>query len=151
MRLLDNPKDIPFLASGAFQEIYYRLLISKYGPLIIQMTLAGSNMHRIAQVIDNIKSNIARPIIINELAESANMSISAFYSHFKKITALSPLQYQKRLRLTEARQIMLAGEMDATRAAYFVGYESPSQFSREYARMFGEPPRRDTIKYQEAY
>lgn len=148
MKLLDSPKDIPFLATTALYEVYYRLVAGKYAASIIQTSLTGGHMQAISNAIEHIKAQLLRPLLVTELAASANMSVSAFYSHFKKVTALSPLQYQKRLRLTQARQIMLSGRMNAARAAYAVGYESPSQFSREYARMFGEPPLRDATMHR---
>ena len=108
-----------------------------------QMAIAGSNTHKIGQIIRRIKTKLAEPIRVEDLASMANMSPSSFHQHFKAVTAMSPVQYQKRLRLTEARHILLAGNADAASAAYRVGYQSVSQFSREYARMFGAPPRRD--------
>jgi transcriptional regulator GlxA family with amidase domain len=142
-RLLETPRDIPVLAPLALREFHYRLLSSPYGPAIAQMAIAGSNTHKIGQIIRRIKTKIAEPIRVEELASLANMSASSFHQHFKAVTAMSPVQYQKRLRLTEARQILLAEKADAQSAAYRVGYQSVSQFSREYARMFGAPPIRD--------
>jgi AraC-like DNA-binding protein len=142
-RLLDAPRDIPVLAPLAMREFHYRLLGTAYGPAIAQMAIAGSNTHKIAQVIRRIKMQLAAPIQVEELASMANMSPSSFHQHFKAVTAMSPVQYQKRLRLTEARHILLAENADAQSAAYRVGYQSVSQFSREYARMFGAPPIRD--------
>jgi len=143
IRLLDTPKDIRLLAPLTIREMYYRLLSGEHGPAIIQLAMQGSTMQRIAQVIHKMKTDISTSIRIEDLAALANMSPSSFHYHFKLITAMSPLQYYKRLRLTEARQIMLTEQTDAASAAYRVGYESPSQFSREYARMFGAPPVRD--------
>jgi AraC-like DNA-binding protein len=142
-RLLDAPGDIPVLAPLAMREFHYRLLKSPYGPAIAQMAIAGSNTHKIGQIIRRIKTQLASPIRVDELASMANMSPSSFHQHFKAVTAMSPVQYQKRLRLTEARHILLAEKSDAASAAYRVGYQSVSQFSREYARMFGAPPIRD--------
>ena len=142
-RLLETPGDIPVLAPLAMREFHYRLLKSPYGPAIAQMAIAGSNTHKIAQIARRIKTQLASPIQVEELASMANMSPSSFHQHFKAVTAMSPVQYQKRLRLTEARQILLAENADAASAAYRVGYQSVSQFSREYARMFGAPPKRD--------
>ncbi len=149
-RLLDTPHDIPMLAPMALREIYYRLLKGEHGRRIAQIGVAGSNMHRIARVLQLLKQDFARALRIEELAEIANMSASSFHQHFKAVTAMSPLQYQKRLRLMEARRILLAEETDASAAAYRVGYESPSQFSREYSRMFGAPPMRDVTLLREA-
>ena len=148
MRLLDTPKDIPYLRTLIFQEIYYRLLSGPHGASIIQACLHSNNMQRIAQIINIMKSNIDKPINIDELAAMVNMSTSSFYSQFKQVTGFSPLQYLKRLRLTEARQIMLSENKDATSTAYLVGYESPSQFSREYVRLFGSPPQRDVNEFR---
>ncbi len=142
-RLLDTPRDIPVLAPLMMREYHYRLLNSPYGAAIAQTAIAGSNTHKIGQIIRRIKTRIAEPIRVEELASMANMSPSSFHQHFKAVTAMSPVQYQKKLRLTEARQILLAEKADAQSAAYRVGYQSVSQFSREYARMFGAPPMRD--------
>ncbi len=142
-RLLESPRDIPVLAPMMLREFYYRLLSSRYGSVIAQMAIAGSNTHKIGQIIRKIKTHLASPMRVEELAEMANMSLSSFHQHFKAVTAMSPLQYQKRLRLTEARHILLSGNVDAASTAYRVGYQSVSQFSREYARMFGAPPIRD--------
>src|SRR5690349_23632022 len=106
------------------------------------MAIAGSNTH-IGQIIRRIKTKIAEPIRVEDLASMANMSPSSFHQHFKAVTAMSPVQYQKTLRLTEARHILLAGNADAASAAYRARYQSVSHFSREYARMFGAPPMRD--------
>jgi len=142
-QLLETPQDIPFLAPMIIREIYYRLLTGEQGEAIRQIATAGSNIQRIAGAIDLIKADFARSLRVEALAEHANMSASSFHRHFKAVTAMSPLQYQKQLRLLEARRLMLAEDTDATHAAYQVGYESPSQFSREYSRMFGAPPMQD--------
>lgn len=142
-RLLDAPRDIPVLAPLALREFHYRLLRGPYGPAVAQMAIAGSNTHKMGQIIRRMRAHYAEPIRVEELASQANMSPSSFHQHFKAVTAMSPLQYQKRLRLTEARGLLLGGDMDAASAAYRVGYQSVSQFSREYARLFGAPPMRD--------
>jgi AraC-like DNA-binding protein len=142
-RLLETPRDIAVLAPLMLREFHYRLLSGAYGPVIAQMAIAGSATHKIGQVIRRIKTHLAAPLSVEELAAIANMSPSSFHQHFKAVTAMSPLQYQKRLRLTEARHILLAENADAASTAYRVGYQSVSQFSREYARMFGAPPIRD--------
>lgn len=142
-RLLDAPKDIPMLAPLILRELYYRLLSGAHGPELAQIAISGSTMHRIGQIIRRLKSDLAAPVRVEELAALANMSTSSFHQHFKAVTAMSPLQYAKRLRLTEARHILLSERADAASVAYRVGYESTSQFSREYARMFGAPPIRD--------
>ena len=141
--LLDTPQDIPFLAPMIIREIYYRLLVGEQGEAVRQIATSGSNMQRIAEVIKQIKADFTKPLRVEDLAEQANMSASSFHRHFKAVTSMSPLQYQKQLRLLSARQMLLAEDTDATYTAYQVGYESTSQFSREYSRMFGAPPIRD--------
>ena len=143
VRLLDTPKDIAVLAPIVIREIHYRMLEGEHGNAIAQMAVTGSNMHKIAQAIRRMKSDLAVSIRVEDLAAAVHMSASSFHHHFKAVTAMSPLQYHKRLRLTQARQIMLSENVDAAGTAYRVGYESASQFSREYARMFGAPPMRD--------
>lgn len=142
-RLLDTPQDVPFLAPMMIREMYYRLLLGEQSEAVRQIATSGSNMQRIAAVIRRIKADFKKSLRVEELAEQANMSPASFHRHFKKVTSMSPLQYQKQLRLLEARRLMLAENADATHAAYQVGYESPSQFSREYSRMFGAPPIKD--------
>jgi AraC-like DNA-binding protein len=142
-QLLDMPQDIPFLAPMIIREIYYRLLMGEQGKAVRQIATSGSNMQRIAEVIKLIKADFTKPLRVEDLAEQANMSASSFHRHFKEVTSMSPLQYQKQLRLLRARHLMLAENADATHTAYQVGYESPSQFSREYSRMFGAPPIKD--------
>jgi AraC-like DNA-binding protein len=149
-RLLDSPREIPVLAPLLLREFHFRLLNSPYAAAIAQAAMAGSGTQRIAQVIRRIKTQLAAPIRIDELAALANMSRSALHAQFKAVTAMSPLQYQKRLRLTEARQILLAEQADAASTAYRVGYQSVSQFSREYARLFGAPPIRDVAALRRA-
>lgn len=143
VRLLESPDDVPFMSHLIFKEFYYRLLKSPHGWNLAQLAMTGSSMQRIAKVIKVLKTDFARNMRIEEMAEIANMSQSSFHHHFKEVTAMSPLQFQKRLRLTEARRIMLAEQADAASTAFRVGYESPSQFSREYSRMFGAPPLSD--------
>jgi AraC-like DNA-binding protein len=142
-RLLDTPQDLPVLVPMIMREIYYRLLTGEQGEAVRQIATSGSNMQRIAQVIQHMKTDFAKPLRIEDLADRAKMSPSSFHAHFKAITTMSPLQYQKQLRLLEARRLMLTEPVNAVMAAEQVGYESPSQFNREYARMFGEPPIRD--------
>lgn len=141
--LLDEPTDIPILSPIIQREIVYRLLVGDQGAHLRQMALVGSQSRQIAQAIHWLKENYTRPFRIEELAGRVNMSTSTFHHHFRTVTAMSPLQYQKWLRLNEARRLMLAERLDATTAAFQVGYESPSQFSREYSRSFGAPPLRD--------
>jgi AraC-like DNA-binding protein len=141
--LLDEPKDIPILAPLIQREISYRLLVGDQGVRLRQMASAGSQSRQIARAIDWLKGNFAQPLRIDDLATQVNMSTSTFHHHFRALTAMSPLQYQKWLRLNKARRLMLTERLDATTAAFQVGYESPSQFSREYSRLFGAPPLRD--------
>ncbi|MFV1850950.1 MAG: AraC family transcriptional regulator N-terminal domain-containing protein [Thalassospira sp.] len=143
--LLDHPDEIPVMLPLLMREVHYRLLRTGQGIFIARLAMGGSNMQRISSVLRLMKDNFDKPLRVDELADHANMSPSSFHHHFKQVTAMSPLQYQKRLRLTTARQIMLAEMKDAASAAYAVGYESTSQFSREYARMFGAPPMRDVM------
>jgi AraC-like DNA-binding protein len=132
------------------REIIYRLLVGDQGARLRQIASAGSPSHQIARAIDWLKANYTRPLRIDELAGQARMSTSAFHHHFRSMTALSPLQYQKQLRLREARRLMLSEQLDAATAAFQVGYESPSQFSREYNRTFGAPPLRDVVKLRQS-
>jgi AraC-like DNA-binding protein len=141
--LLDEQKDIPILAPIVQREIFYRLLVGDQGARLRQMASAGSQSQQIARAIDWLRGNFTRPLRIEDLASQVNMSTSTFHHHFREVTAMSPLQYQKWLRLNEARRLMLTERQDATTAAFQVGYESPSQFSREYGRLFGAPPLRD--------
>jgi AraC-like DNA-binding protein len=141
--LLDEPRDIPILAPIIQREIFYRLLVGDQGVRLRQMASTGSQSQQIARAIDWLKGNFKQPLRIDDLASQVNMSTSTFHHHFREVTAMSPLQYQKWLRLNEARRLMLAENRDATTAAFQVGYESPSQFSREYGRLFGAPPLRD--------
>jgi AraC-like DNA-binding protein len=149
-KLLDTPQDIPILAPLIIHEIYYRLLIGEQGEAVRQIATSGSKMQRIAEVIKVIKTDLTRSMRVEDLAERANMSASSFHHHFKTVTSMSPLQYQKQLRLLEARRLMLAENSTATIAADRVGYESPSQFSREYSRMFGAPPMGDVKRLRTA-
>jgi AraC-like DNA-binding protein len=139
-RLLDTPEDIPFLAPMMIREIYYHLLMGDQNEAVRQIATSGSHMQRIAEVI---KAEFTKSLSMDDLAKQARMSSASFHRHFKAVTSMSPLQYQKQLRLLEARRLMLAEDADATHAAYQVGYESPSQFNREYSRMFGAPPKKD--------
>jgi AraC-like DNA-binding protein len=150
-RLLDTPQDLPVLAPMVIREIYYRLLTGEQGEAVRQIATSGSNMQRIAQAIQHMKTEFTKPLRIEDLAvgvasqneNRSKMSPSSFHAHFKAVTTMSPLQYQKQLRLLEARRLMLTEPVNAVMAADLVGYESPSQFNREYARMFGAPPIRD--------
>ena len=138
--LLNYPNDIEFLSPLIQQEIYYRLLSAQQGHKLRQLMVNGSHTHRIAQATDWLKAHLEEPVIIEDLASRCGMSVSGFHQHFKEITQLSPLQYQKSLRLMKARQLIQLGEAQVSQIAMQVGYESPSQFSREYKRLFGVSP-----------
>lgn len=146
MQLLDKPADIPYLAPLAQREIYYRLLTGEQGGAVRSMARCEARLEQINRAIGWIKRHYNKPFSIEAVAAEARMSASTLHHHFKSITAMSPLQYQKQLRLQEARRLMIGRAMDAASAAYEVGYESPSQFTREYGRMFGVPPARDVAR-----
>ncbi len=141
--LVDSPNDIPFMANHIQNEILYRLLTGEQGGRLRRFALAGTNSNRVAKAVAWLKENYAMPLRVEALAEMANMGVSTLHHHFRAVTAMSPLQFQKHLRLHHARELMLSGSLDAASAALKVGYESPTQFSREYRRMFGHPPLRD--------
>lgn len=150
LRLLDRPADIPAMAPLIEQEILYRILTGPAGSQLINMAVAENHGNRIARAISWLRSNFARPLRIEDLAEHVSMSVSSFHHHFKTITAMTPVQYQKRLRLHEARRLMLVEGLDAGNAGHRVGYLSPSQFSREYSRLYGLSPARDMDAVREA-
>ncbi|MDX8122359.1 AraC family transcriptional regulator [Janthinobacterium sp. GMG2] len=143
VRLLDKPAEIATLAPLIRRELTYRLLNGPVGARLRHMALASSQSHQVGQAIDWIKHNYCEPLRIEHLAGMANMSMSSLHHHFKAITAMTPMQYQKLLRLQEARRLMLVEQIDAGTAGYRVGYASESQFSREYSRQFGRAPMRD--------
>ncbi|OPY03382.1 MAG: HTH-type transcriptional regulator CdhR [Syntrophorhabdus sp. PtaB.Bin184] len=143
--LLAEPEDIPILALIIKREVFYRLLVGDQGARLRQMASAGSHGHQIARAIGWLKAHFTEALHIDDLARRVNMSTSTFHHHFRVLTAMSPLQYQKWLRLNEARRLMLTERLDAANAAFQVGYESPSQFSREYRRLFGDSPMRDIM------
>lgn len=144
--LLNSPKDIRMLMPLIKREIIYRALVGEMGGRMRDFAVAGSQAHRISRVIEELKERFTEPLRVRELAEAVNMSESALYHTFKEVTRMSPVQYQKKLRLHEARRLMLSEGLEASTASYRVGYESPSHFSREYSRMFGAPPRADVSK-----
>ncbi|OVZ58072.1 AraC family transcriptional regulator [Pigmentiphaga sp. NML080357] len=146
VRLLDTPQHLPVLGPMAEREILYRVLTGELGRRLRQTALPAGASSQIARAIAWIKENYAAPLRIDDLAQALNMSPSSLHHHFKAVTAMSPLQYQKQLRLREARMLMLSGLLDAGTAARRVGYESPSQFSREYSRLYGSPPLRDVAR-----
>lgn len=141
--LLDDKASMPVLAPLIKREIFWRVLISDQGARLRQVVSAGSQGLRVARSIEWLKANYDQSPSIDDLADLAKMSKSTFHHHFRQLTSMSPLQYQKRLRLLEARRLMLGEDLEASSAAYRVGYESPSQFSREYSRLFGASPKKD--------
>lgn len=146
LRLLHEPDTIPVLAPLIQREIHYRLLRSDQSDKLRQIASVDAQGHRIAKAIDWLKLHYTQPLRIEELAQRVQMSAPTFHLHFRQLTAMSPLQYQKWLRLNEAKRLMLNNGIDAASAGFQVGYESPSQFSREYSRLFGAPPKRDILE-----
>ncbi|ENQ8053430.1 AraC family transcriptional regulator [Vibrio parahaemolyticus] len=147
--LLDEGQSIKILAPIIKREIFYRLLMSEQGTRLHQIVTAGSHSHQIAKAIDWLKNNFVKPLSVGDLASYTGMSKSSFYTHFRSMTSMTPLQFQKKLRLSEARRLMLTENLDAMAATFKVGYESPSQFSREYCRLFGAPPSKDIKSLRE--
>lgn len=150
VRLLDSPNEARLLLPLIKREIIYRLLVGEQGDRLRRMTLLGGHTHRIAQAVDKICREFSQPLRVEEMARDIGMSVSGFHYHFKSVTAMSPLQFQKQVRLQEARRLMLGQNLDATSAAYRVGYDDASHFNREYKRLFGAPPMRDVERLREA-
>ena len=149
VRLLDAPQDIPVVAPLIRRELHYRLLQGDQGARLAEVAIGDGRLRRVAGALAWIREHFTEPLEVETLATRAAMSASAFHAHFKAVTAMSPIQYQKHLRLQEARRLLVAETASAEVVAYQVGYASPSQFSREYARLFGEPPRRDADRMRE--
>ncbi|HEX6370857.1 MAG TPA: AraC family transcriptional regulator [Longimicrobium sp.] len=143
LRLLDAPEEIPVLSPLILREIHYRLLQSERYGRLAQMAIGDGRLRRVSGAILWIKEHFAEPLLIEALAKNVHMSPSALHQNFKAVTAMSPIQYQKRLRLQEARRLLVSGAPSAEAVAHEVGYGSATQFTREYARLFGHPPRRD--------
>ena len=141
--LLNDPKDIPFLSGLIQREIIYRILRGAEGTRLRAIATMGDQSHRTAKAIAWIRANYAKPLRVEDLAQTAGMGLSTLHHHFRALTSMSPLQYQKQIRLQAARGRMLVDGLDAASAAFEVGYESASQFNREYSRFFGQPPKRD--------
>jgi AraC-like DNA-binding protein len=150
LRLLAAPRDIPALAPLAEREILYRLLTGDQVATLRQIALGDRRMRGVGRAIEWIKRNYREPFRIETLAAQATMSPSSLHAHFKTLTAMSPLQYQKQLRLQEARRLILSQDFDAASAGYRVGYDDASQFHREYKRLFGAPPMRDVERLRGA-
>ena len=149
VKLLDTPEDIGILAPVVQREIYYRVLRGELGSRLVDLAQSGGGNHRIVRAIEWLKQHYAASLRIEELAGAVHMSPSALHHRFKAVTAMSPLQYQKQLRLHEARRLMFADGIESATAGHRVGYESASQFSREYRRLFGAPPRSEIARLRE--
>jgi AraC-like DNA-binding protein len=143
VRLTAVPDEYRVVAPLVTREIVYRLLVGPQGNRLRHLARFGGQAHRIARAIQKIRENFNKPLRIDDMARLLHMSVSGFHAHFKAVTAMSPLQFQKQLRLQEARRLMLSEQLDAGQAGFRVGYEDASQFNREYKRQFGEPPSRD--------
>lgn len=148
LRLIDRPQEAALLAPMIEREILFRVLQGPQGDMLRQIARSDSRLAQVRRAIDWIRIHFAEPLRVEPLAAMAGMSVAAFYRHFRKVTAMTPIQYQKRLRLLKARRQLLFEPHDAASVAFSVGYESASQFSREYARMFGMPPRRDVARFR---
>jgi AraC-like DNA-binding protein len=149
VRLIDDPARARLFAPLIAREIAYRLLLGAQGGRLRQLAAVGGYTHRITRAIGRLRQNFARPLRIEELAGELGMSVSGFHHHFKAVTAMSPLQFQKHLRLQEARRLLLTDDLDAAGAGRQVGYDDPSQFTREYKRLFGAPPLRHAEQLRE--
>ena len=149
IRLLDSPTDVSFLAPLVMREIVYRLLRGAQGDRLHQIAAVGGTTHRITEAIERLRKDFAQPLYIEDLAREYGMSVSGFHHHFRSLTTMSPLQYQKQLRLQEARRLMVGDGLDAANAGHRVGYGDASQFTREYKRLFGAPPMRDMEQLRE--
>jgi AraC-like DNA-binding protein len=150
MRLLDSPAEVRILRPLITREIVYRLLMGDQGNRLRHLALLGGQTDRIAEAVERLRREFDQPLRIDSLARELGMSVSGFHHHFKAVTAMSPLQFQKHLRLQEARRILLGENLDAASAGYRVGYDDASQFNREYKRLFGQPPLRDVERLREA-
>jgi AraC-like DNA-binding protein len=149
VRLLDTPKEARFLAPLITREIIYRLLIGAQGARLSQVAAPGGSTHRITEAIEWLRNDFNQPLSIEDIARELGMSASGFHHHFRSLTAMTPLQFQKHLRLQEARRLMLGEGLDAASAGYRVGYGDASHFTREYKRLFGAPPMRDVEQMRE--
>jgi AraC-like DNA-binding protein len=149
VRLVDKPSEYRVLAPLVIREIVYRLLTGTQGNRMLHLATFGGHAHRMVRAVEKIRENFDKPLKMEDVARELSMSVSGFHAHFKAVTAMSPLQFQKHLRLQEARRLMLSEHFDAAQAGYRVGYDDASHFSREYKRRFGEPPIRDVERLRE--
>src|SRR5712691_5110630 len=149
VRLLDSPSEAPVLMPLITREIIYRLLVGEQGGRLRHLVILGGYTSHIARAVERLRQDFDQPLRIEDIARELGMSVSGFHHHFKAVTAMSPLQFQKQLRLQEARRILLGENVDAASAAYRVGYDDASQFSREYKRLFGLPPMQDAERLRE--
>jgi AraC-like DNA-binding protein len=150
VRLLDSPTEARYLAPLVTREIVYRLLIGEQGGRLRHTAALGGHAHRIGRALERLREDFDRPLRVKDVAREVGMSVSGFHHHFRAVTAMSPLQFQKRIRLQEARRLMLGEGLDAGSAGHRVGYGDVSQFTREYKRLFGAPPMRDVGRLREA-
>lgn len=150
VRLIDAPDQVPVLKPMITREIVYRLLKGEQGDRLRHIAVLNGRRHRIAEAVERFRIDFDEAIQVERLAEELGMSQSSFYRHFKDFTGMSPLQFQKQIRLQEARRLMLGEDLNASTAGYRVGYDDPSHFSREYKRLFGDPPMRDIEQLREA-
>jgi len=148
IRAVDNPTDFQVVSPLVMREIVYRILMSEQGARLRQMAVFGGHTNRITKAVQTLRNKFSEPLSIEDLAGDLGMSVSSFHQHFKTATSMSPLQFQKLLRLQEARRLLISEEMDASTAAVRVGYDDASQFTREYKRLFGEPPMRDVARFK---
>jgi AraC-like DNA-binding protein len=146
LRLLDSPRDIPVLAPLIKREILWWLIVGEQGAAVRQLGLANSSLSHIARAVRWIREHYARSFRVEDVAEICGMSASAFYRNFQAATAMSPIQFQKQIRLQEARLLLASDSRDVAGIGYRVGYDSPAQFSREYRRQFGAPPSQDALR-----
>lgn len=149
VRLMSDPVATAVIFPAIMKEIHYWLLTGSYGAEIARLAVPDSHAERVAKAVHHLREQFAQPLRVEELADVAAMSVSSFHRHFRIMTAMTPIQYQKQLRLVEARRLMLSESANVAEAAYQVGYESASQFSREYRRSFGVAPKRDVIMFKE--
>lgn len=150
VRLLEAPAEARFLAPLIMRELVYRLILGEQGGRLHQIVALGGGAHRIAEAVERLRNDFDQPLRIEDLARELGMSVSGFHHHFRAFTAMSPLQFQKQLRLQEARRLMLGDGLDATSAGFRVGYSNAAHFTREYKRLFGEPPMRDVQQLRQS-